>query len=279
MSAMPYNLQEMADIFVIRKSCLKNPAAFKPDSTYELIMNQSCAFYFSIDFSRMEYLFLSSGVKKVLGYEREEWLSQGLSFAFGILHPEDREVLRTIHMDIMKEWQNTLPGDRQNISFSFDFRVFSADGKIVRLNQHTVFVEVDADGAPLVDFSVCTDITSLKATGPSSLLIKFYNSDKPGREKQLFYTSKPNTTGLSIRELDIIKLLILGLSSKQISQRLNISEHTIRTHRKNILKKTNCNSTVELISLANEKGLLQSSSPALKKKMKGPPDIGLQQQL
>ena len=43
---------------------------------------------------------------------------------------------------------------------------------------------------------------------------------------------------LSDREVDVLKLLIQGLSNKEIADKLNISTHTVITHRKNISVKT-----------------------------------------
>jgi len=43
--------------------------------------------------------------------------------------------------------------------------------------------------------------------------------------------------------------LILNKSSKEISGKLNISPHTVDTHRRNILKKLNISSTGELVGI------------------------------
>ena len=47
------------------------------------------------------------------------------------------------------------------------------------------------------------------------------------------------TIGLSRRETDILVAVAKGLTNKEISEQLNISVHTVITHRKNITKKTN----------------------------------------
>jgi len=51
----------------------------------------------------------------------------------------------------------------------------------------------------------------------------------------------------SKRENQIIKLIAEGYSSKEISDQLFISVHTVKTHRKNILRKANVKNMVELI--------------------------------
>ena len=55
--------------------------------------------------------------------------------------------------------------------------------------------------------------------------------------------------GVTNRERDIIRLLILDKTSKEISEKLNISSHTVDTHRRNILKKLDITSTGELVGI------------------------------
>ncbi len=51
---------------------------------------------------------------------------------------------------------------------------------------------------------------------------------------------------LSNRELDVLKLLVKGLSNKEISDKLFISTHTVISHRKNITRKLNIKSVAGL---------------------------------
>lgn len=54
---------------------------------------------------------------------------------------------------------------------------------------------------------------------------------------------------LTDREIEIIRLLREGKTSKQIGEILFISRNTVDTHRRNILQKTNTGSTAALFSL------------------------------
>lgn len=60
----------------------------------------------------------------------------------------------------------------------------------------------------------------------------------------------PCFSKLTNREIDIIKYLANGIHSKGISQALNISEHTVKTHRKNIYKKTEFRNISHLVLFA-----------------------------
>jgi DNA-binding NarL/FixJ family response regulator len=60
---------------------------------------------------------------------------------------------------------------------------------------------------------------------------------------------------LSRRELDIIKLIKEGLSSKEIALQLDISLKTVEVHRYNVLKKLKLKNTAALVNYINTKGL------------------------
>lgn len=61
---------------------------------------------------------------------------------------------------------------------------------------------------------------------------------------------------LSTREIEIIKLIALEYSGKQISEELFISMHTVESHRKNIMKKLNITSTIGLVKYALKNDLI-----------------------
>ncbi|MEI2737946.1 MAG: response regulator transcription factor [Chitinophagaceae bacterium] len=67
--------------------------------------------------------------------------------------------------------------------------------------------------------------------------------------------SVPDLNVLSRREIDIVKLIKEGSSSKEIALQLNISLKTVEVHRYNILKKLNLKNTAALVNFTNAHGL------------------------
>ena len=57
-------------------------------------------------------------------------------------------------------------------------------------------------------------------------------------------------TSLSDREREIISLVVLGKSSKEIALNLGISVFTVNKHRENMLRKTGSKNINEVISFA-----------------------------
>lgn len=73
------------------------------------------------------------------------------------------------------------------------------------------------------------------------------------------YTKKIACEGfvVSEREVEVIKLIALGLSNKQIADKLCLSLHTVNTHRKNILQKLKVNNTAGVVMFAVKNNLLE----------------------
>jgi len=80
----------------------------------------------------------------------------------------------------------------------------------------------------------------------SDIILKSYvNSAKYGKE-----LSSDKIDILTKREYEILFYVVDGLSNSQISEKLSISSRTVETHKTNILKKLNLNSTVDLVKYA-----------------------------
>jgi len=57
-----------------------------------------------------------------------------------------------------------------------------------------------------------------------------------------------NTQKLTVREIEIIGLIMRGLTNNEIAEKLFISYETVKSHRKNILEKTGAKNTAALIN-------------------------------
>jgi DNA-binding NarL/FixJ family response regulator len=61
---------------------------------------------------------------------------------------------------------------------------------------------------------------------------------------------------LTRREIEVTKLIVAGNTDKEITTKLGISFHTVRTHHKNILHKTGQKNISMLIIFALKSGLV-----------------------
>jgi two-component system response regulator NreC len=70
-------------------------------------------------------------------------------------------------------------------------------------------------------------------------------------------SSAPSTAVLSEREADVVRLIALGYSNKEIATQLNLSVKTIETYKVRAMEKLGLNSRVGLVRYAMHQGWLQ----------------------
>jgi DNA-binding NarL/FixJ family response regulator len=88
---------------------------------------------------------------------------------------------------------------------------------------------------------------------------QFYVAEQLAQEltrKKLFKDDFAQKMKLTRRELEIIKLLAMGMTSQQAAVELSLSSHTVDTHRKNIFRKLEINSIADLVRFAHDNKII-----------------------
>ena len=91
----------------------------------------------------------------------------------------------------------------------------------------------------------------------NNLMKKSSNQVTPSSETSI--SSEENSTNaynLTKKEIEILQLVLLGKTNKEISEKLNKSKRTIETHRFNLMKKMDVKNLIELSSKAKEQGFI-----------------------
>jgi DNA-binding CsgD family transcriptional regulator len=69
-------------------------------------------------------------------------------------------------------------------------------------------------------------------------------------------TASPNESGLSARELEVLRQVAAGKSNREIADALVISEHTVRRHLQNLFAKVGVSSRAAATAYAFRHDLL-----------------------
>ena len=85
---------------------------------------------------------------------------------------------------------------------------------------------------------------------------KIFNTITKDNPKLIKQEANSNSI-LTDRELEIIKLISLEYSGKEISDHLFISTNTVETHRKNIMKKLDAKNSISLVKYALRNNLVK----------------------
>lgn len=104
---------------------------------------------------------------------------------------------------------------------------------------------------------LATNLRAIFAKGNDGSFTSVESGTKTDIDEQ---TSKDDSfllkNKISERELEVMKLIAKGLNSEAIGKELFLSEHTIKTHRKNILEKLNLKNTAELVTFIHQHRLM-----------------------
>lgn len=208
-----------------------------------------CYFIFSPPNIQMEHK--NESITKLLGYELEEFT---LEKFLETIHPDDLENYLSFEASITDFWGNLPPEKVFKYKTRYDFRIRCKDENYKRLLQQVVVIQSDEEGAVLRTFVIFTDITDLKQSNKMVLSIIGLEGEPSYLDIRPNVKWTPHKSILTKREMEIFRLLVEERQTAEIAEMLNISPHTVSSHRKNIFKKTQTTSVLQLVKFGLEKG-------------------------
>lgn len=181
---------------------------------------------------------------------KKESIDEIFDFQAMHFHPDDKACLsERIFPDILKFIETIPVAELADYRFSFNHRYIRKDGSISQfLQEGTLSIPEDV-GLPLLNLRVFTEIGDFKTDETMILSIFRYSADQGFQKVSTKVYGNNGNVQLSQRELEIIKLCLEGLSSKMIAERLNLSIHTVKNHKRNSMEKTLTHNITELIHL------------------------------
>jgi len=197
------------------------------------------------------YLFISPKFTDFFGFDPRDFENPDIDYLDNCIHPDDLLVLGRVQERLL-EYMDRLPDDEKvNYKHIFEFRVYNNDKKIVRvISQHQI-LENSPQGNPILLGVVDISPDQTPDAGIRFRLMNFKTGDIVP-----FPINESPDISLTKREMEVLKMANEGMFSKEISDKLYISIHTVNRHRQNILEKMNVNNVQEAINYARRLSLL-----------------------
>jgi DNA-binding CsgD family transcriptional regulator len=213
---------------------------------YPILPNQAI---YVVDFVNKKVCF-QKGIKELLGYEEHEFNFDFLSM---MVHPAN-EVRYSQVLSFSLEFARKHAIKPFELEFSLSYHIKKKDGSYLSVLRNSTVFEVDESGQMLSNFSIVSDVSYLK----KSKAVEWSMSTKDENIKEQFkrHMQEKHKGFFSKRELDILIKLRDGMMSKEIAEELHISKHTVDTHRRNMLSKSTCSNSMELVEFARENEIL-----------------------
>lgn len=205
------------------------------------------------DFRTRSYRFLTASFRFLGGYPVLEARAEGPDFFFRVMHGPDLPFVLETTVRTFEFLESVPPAERKDWKLSFDFRIRHAEGRLVRLLQQVLVLELDARGS-LWLVLIANDLAP-RGPGDESPSRRLENL-KTGERRLFRGGEEEEGKGLSRRELEILGLVAEGLPSREIAERLYISVATVNNHRRRILEKLDTRSSAEAVRWAAARGLV-----------------------
>ncbi len=211
-------------------------------------------YYYVFNVKKLHFEYISEQFEPITGWQIPDF---DLQHFLDCIHPDDQSFYVNSQQAVSKQLVSQVsPEELYYYKVSLDFRFRCADGSYKRMLQQTVSLRQDDAGAQLYTLGIHTDISHLKTDNTPVLSIiglegrpSWYNIEP----ERVFESAQP--TFLTRRELEIARMLCKGMSSPEIARQLHLSDLTVATHRKNILRKLGVSNTVGLVQYLVKAGL------------------------
>lgn len=205
-----------------------------------------------VDNARLRYLFVSESIFELSGYTKEEVMQGGLWFTYRRVHPIDMVKFGRVVLKVKNAWSDLSPEEKKTARFSFDARFKCKDGNYKQILQNCHALSISKTGKPYVLLFSSTDVTPYKKT--EAMNFSFEVMQKGNFVKVLEGSLHSENMPLSPRELEVLRLTSQGHAEKVIGDLLFLSIQTVKTHRRNMLQKTQAKNSVELVRMGIANG-------------------------
>ncbi len=199
------------------------------------------------DFTKNKVLF-HKGFDTVFGYNDKQF---DMGFVFDKYHPEDAPIIQNIVKELVIQMMDITIPELSNI-LNISYRFKKKNGTYARVLSNTIVYQTDDSDRVLnilikyTDISFTNDSDAVEwIVDPTYIDMDKIKSEVYGKGMMLFTS----------REMQVIARIFEGKSNLEIASLLRISKHTVATHRKNILFKSDCSDSIKLKLFCKRNGI------------------------
>ncbi len=203
-----------------------------------------------IDYSSGKYVYVNESFAKILGLSKHDILDQHISVLSGSVHAADFDSLISVMIKTGEFIRKIPKPDRNKINFKVFYRIKKGNGSSCWCMQSNKIIE-DFTSDAKIDIGTINCLPEHHSVDRVAAYLKIGIKNieiLPGNEEV-----NP-LSALSKREREVLNLVGKGFSSREISEKLKLSEETIKIHRKRVLRKLKVNSSIHAIRILQKYG-------------------------
>jgi len=215
-----------------------------------------------LDYTSGQYLIFSTQSKDIMGLDHRDFIEGGVTFMLHQYHPDHLRLFNEKIFQTRLEFLNAIPPEHhKDYIFTYNHRFKDQRGNFSDYLQRNCFIKSDSKGNPLVSFGMIINHNHFSpATSVVHIVEKMVQTEQGSyaslQDKKTFLINVEDEELFSRREKEILFWITEGLTSKEIADKLHVSEHTIVNHRRNMHEKSNTLNATALVSFALRRGII-----------------------
>src|SRR5690625_2693891 len=196
------------------------------------------------DLNRKTHVYFSRLYRERLGLPNHK--QEGPEGFDLLMHPDDLLIATESGIHFLNMLIDLRPEKRMDFKLVSEFRICKPNGGWMRLWEQQQLLETDRYGNIWLALSTVDVSASQNIDEPMTCRLVNHRTGEITP-----FTTENSFNQLTRREKEILSLISNVHISKQIADHLNISTHTVNTHRQNIIEKMKVSNTAEAVRMAS----------------------------
>ena len=210
-------------------------------------------YYYVIDFYDMSLSHISPAIRDLHGFDPE---TVTFDDVLNAIHPDDQAFIAKAESTIADFFHKNIKREKLlKYKKCYNIRGRNASGGYTLFNHQALMLTLDSNGGYGKCLNIHTSIDHITSYNTYQYSLIGLNGE-PSFMNINPDSTLQNTIKFSKREIDVLKCMAEGLNSTEIADKLFISDLTVKKHRKNILEKSECKNTAQLITNCVRQGLI-----------------------
>jgi DNA-binding CsgD family transcriptional regulator len=205
------------------------------------------------DMQKRTHIYTSGSFYQLYGYFKEHPGEVCNDVFDKKIHPDDLKELNRNGYAALQFLMSLPARERKQYKMVTEYRIRTNENKYISVTEQHQILESDASGNIWLSLGILDISPNQSEWKHVAFQIINFNT---GEIICLEPKNQPAHHLLTAREKEILQMIGDGKLSKEISDMLKISYHTVNTHRQRILEKLKANNSIEALDCARRLGLI-----------------------
>jgi DNA-binding CsgD family transcriptional regulator len=201
------------------------------------------------DYRDLSLPFFTDNLEDIIGYPLDFFRKNGIEAVLTIIHEADRAEVYRFQNIVLNIFKSLQPEEKETFEWSYTVRwKHHSTNQVKWFYTRAKPFYMDSKGNLVFDLHLIVHLVNPPVNKEFDWS---YSYTKLNGEKVVVSKNEPAKKNgvLTKKEKEIANLLLDGLNSQEIAEKLFISKYTVLTHRKKLLKKLNAKNTAEMMKI------------------------------